>query len=183
MSFVFNEEHKTVQLVGTQAIIQLSTDRELQRTACQITKQQYADNFQHTLTGLQAVCACMPAVSIIAIDPVQHQITYSMPRYDRFLLQELTRKSEHGAAWLAQIPNLLQELLRCNLVHDDIALRNIAIDQHNQLQWIDLDMVRAINDRDRVPDDYLLLAYIEADVPDSVLTQLQQVLDTELYTA
>ncbi len=167
---VFDEEHKTVVLSGEKAIITLFTDYEVMRYGYNLDLE---EEFMFIKDMLEHVSSIMENIKILDIDYDKHIITYSMPRYNRFLINEYETIDYFGD----KLYNLIERTLKLGLIHNDIAFRNIVIDNEGELQWIDIDSISSIKRKDNTYI-YLYLVYIKEDIPPKLYEKIIKLLES-----
>ena len=97
-----------------------------------------------------------------------------MPRYNKILIDvpDIFSKDEIEM----KIYNLIKNTLNLGLIHEDIAFRNIAIDEDGEFQWIDVDSMSLFkeNTYNRL---YLYFVYIKKDISEILLEKLIKLLE------
>lgn len=141
--YIFSTRHKSIQLCGEYVVIRFDGKAELKRD-CIISDGDYGDIYKSYLADLKLLeQSKLIDMKILTANKQKHRIKYVMKKYK----QKLCDMSDDVVVinYGSKIIKLFQQLVNNGFIHNDFALRNIMIDENDELHWIDLDAINPIN--------------------------------------
>lgn len=165
MSITIELEHKTVAIRGRWCHITLDVVSDFLRHAPEMEEAEYDDMMYGVHQSLKTLeNSKLYEVRVTGVDLTGRLISWIMPAYDQSLLRLFKQDT---AKWYGviqeQLPLMLHKLTSAGFMHNDLALRNIMVDDEEKLHFIDYDSIVPFN-LDDEEDAELHLVYVEHDL-------------------
>jgi hypothetical protein len=170
---IFCEDHKCVYEKNGKAIIEVYIDKELKRESYSDEREEYLEWYDIIISNLEILRdSKMIDLEILHAERDNYYIIYSMPYYKKILLNEINLLSPEYVA--EKMQKLFRIMLSNNLIHTDIALRNIAIDENNDFQWIDIDSIQRFNKKHKPS---IWMACLKQEITSKLYDELKEMID------
>jgi RIO-like serine/threonine protein kinase len=139
---VYFEDHKVITTDGEYCYISLFIDKSVNRLryfSPKIREKVYTDTYNETVQVLGKLSQLYDDVKIIETNNMDRTIVYRQHYYSRSLVKLYNPVMKPDI--LRFLKKSIHELRAHGLVHTDIALRNIMIDENDEMHLIDLDSI------------------------------------------
>lgn len=143
MEIILDKSHKIITKHDNIIHIKLNIIENMKRSNILDNVNIY---FQKTVENLRYISKIFKDIKIINIDSSNLSIVYSMPYYKSTLFN----LKESLTDFDSKIAKLFDILIQNKLVHNDISLQNIAVDEYNELSWLDLDSIEYMDNDEQL---------------------------------
>lgn len=161
MKVIYFEDHKTITTDGEYCYISLDVVKSLNRLgqySPETREKVYTDTYNQTVQVLKKLSKLYKDVKVIETNDIARTIVFRQLYYSRSMVELYNPVMKPYI--LKFLEKSINELRAHGLIHIDIALRNIMIDDNDEMHLIDLDSIIEFNPS----EDLDMFRYIEHDL-------------------
>lgn len=159
-------ESKLVKFKDDKCIIHYYTDEQFDTWQIAQDNVDYTNFFESEYKNLKDVAEYFN-IEFVNVDTDNHIIVYSMKKYPKILLDEIHKITKLKLKeYVLKLVVLWENLVKDGYTCHDLAFRNIAIDENDNLQFIDIDSFSPIDRKrkKRGGDNNSCLVYLKNDL-------------------
>lgn len=154
---IYSEDHKSITTYREYCYITLDVVASLDRLGI-VQEKAYTIAYNDIIAVLEKLSNIYDDVKIIETNDRERTIVWRQRYYPRSLLQVYT--PDWKPKVLEFLSKSINELREHGLIHSDLAMRNIMVDDNDGMHLIDLDSIILFEGR----DNSILFGYIQHDL-------------------